>query len=288
VRRLLVFASLSSVLAACTLLYGPDESELVGASADAGLPDRAADVPDPFEPHDGGPDADVEVAAPSYVAEVLRDQPSAYWRLRDTSYPDLGIEPQIHEEIERKRTGSRHGTVGLLDVGPFDGGRSMAFAQGFFEFGDRLSFAGRSTFTVELWARKDSLKFAHLVTKQFRGTPKDGYAVYVNANALAFERYVAGEGKEVISRLEPSPVFHHVAAVYDGGQLSLYLDGVVRGVVADTREQPSTERAPFLIGVSDVSATLESFEGALSEVAIYDHALPAERIRDHVLAATKP
>ena len=46
----------------------------------------------------------------------------------------------------------------------------------------------------------------------------------------------------------PTDEWHHVAAIYDGATLTLYIDGVA--AMKGTKSNPGTTSSPFLIGAS--------------------------------------
>ena len=75
--------------------------------------------------------------------------------------------------------------------------------------------------------------------------------------------------------------WHHVAAVFDGSNLTVYLDGWADGTVA-TSVAPTAGPASLKIGGrGDDSA--QRWQGDLDEVALYPGALSADRIATHYL-----
>ena len=73
-------------------------------------------------------------------------------------------------------------------------------------------------------------------------------------------------------------VWYHVAAVYDGAEMLLYLDGQVVGSAAKTGELTTNAAVDVWIGGNPPGATDRPWEGAIDDVRIYDRALTAEEI----------
>jgi hypothetical protein len=217
---------------------------------------------------------------------VLADHPVAYWRMDDRSLPADVLSPQIFEQVAARLTGKRDGTLtpGLAGALPGDDGKALGFDTGYLSFGDRLAFPGTASFTLELWLKVTSMAFGHVVTKQDRGSPKHGYAIYtVNANVF-FERYETDQSVAVSMQVGLD-VYRHITSIYDGTSMRMYVNGELAGMKPDTRSMSVTVQ-PFILGTSALGATGDIVHGALDEVAIYDYALPEARIQAHLAAAT--
>lgn len=252
---------------------------------DGSSPDVA--VGDPAK--DGGPNA--VPGAPvlgAYATEVMKDAPVAYYRLAETSFPDNPLQPQIRDEIEGKLIGTRTGTLTPNVSGALakDPNSAMTFDTGYLELGDRFAFSGSAAFTLELWIKVTSSTFSHVITKQDRGDPKNGWAILTNANAISFERYVTNVEKSIQTSLQTSTFFSHVAATYDGAMLRLYINGKLATQTADSRSMPLSS-SPLLLATENVGGTGLLFHGSLDEVAIYDKALDQTRVKAHVDASLK-
>ena len=76
--------------------------------------------------------------------------------------------------------------------------------------------------------------------------------------------------------------FSHAVAVYDSARLKLelYINGALVHSVMDTRAMPEFA-SPAYIGAAPDTALDFLYHGAIDEVAIYDHALTADRIALH-------
>ncbi|MHC4648738.1 MAG: LamG domain-containing protein, partial [Planctomycetota bacterium] len=74
--------------------------------------------------------------------------------------------------------------------------------------------------------------------------------------------------------------WHHVAAIYDGSDLLVYLDGKVMGqeTIGDVKLFAAVEGAPLAIGARPPNMD-RTFKGVVDEVRMYNKALPAEDVR---------
>jgi hypothetical protein len=79
--------------------------------------------------------------------------------------------------------------------------------------------------------------------------------------------------------------WHHVAAVFDGSRLTVYLDGVAENSVATTVAPGSGTASVKLGGRGD--DTFQRLQGDLDEAAIYDRALTAAEIEKHYFAGLR-
>jgi hypothetical protein len=75
----------------------------------------------------------------------------------------------------------------------------------------------------------------------------------------------------------PEDTWVHVAALYDGSAMLLYLDGIQVGSTGKTGSLSTNPAVPVWIGANPLTATDRPWDGAIDEVRIYDRALsPAE------------
>jgi hypothetical protein len=231
-----------------------------------------------------GGDASVRTDLPplTYRDAVIADAPLGYWRLADTgvvAHDEMG---QFDGSIIGTCTTTPGALAGDSNAALMFDGTSCMIA-----LGDHFSFAGNAPYSIEAWytsvAGGDA--FRHLFTREQRNDgPLDGYALALDDNGGATtgvfaERVVASAGTSTM-RVEPAAGFSHAVAVYDGAELSLFVNGVAVSIVADIR--PMSEFAsPAFIGAAPDLPRNNLYHGVLDEVAIYDHALSAARITLH-------
>jgi hypothetical protein len=155
-----------------------------------------------------------------------------------------------------------------------------------------LEMIDQATFSIELWFRVtctwDAATMDVLSSRRFiekadaapdANSSQPGWSLFINASAqIAFRRAIASNDDTVLTGLPSDSAFHHLAAVYDGNNLILYLDGAPATSAPSGLSMVATSR-PLHVGVA--SNNNFPFPGVLDEVAIYDKALDTCRIAAH-------
>ena len=139
-----------------------------------------------------------------------------------------------------------------------------------------------SSFTLSAWARADGnpgASWGRIIHKSDGGT-SDDYAMMHRATTLqiVFRVHIGGGITNITGDpLTPGQGWMHVAAVWDGSNMTLYQNGevsagptAVAGVLRDSGE-------PLAIGRHENSSARD-FDGAIDEVRIYARALSATEI----------
>jgi hypothetical protein len=164
------------------------------------------------------------------------------------------------------------------------------------KFGAALSFNGTSSLvtvpdsasldltngmTVEAWVRPTSSSGWHtILLKESTGT--FAYALYSHNNSNRPASYITVEATErfingsVALQLN---TWTHVATTYDGSNLRIYINGVLRGTRSGTGAM-AVSAAPLRIGGNAISG--EYFSGLIDEVRVYNRALTATEIQSDV------
>jgi hypothetical protein len=213
----------------------------------------------------------------TYRDAVIADGPVGYWRLGDT------------DAVARDETGTADGAYS----GACTGGAAGALAgdpDGAMQFDgvtcqirlvEQYAFPGTAAYTVELWARLATIGgYQHFVMNESRDAidPIDGYALLESPSGVYFERVKDFSNQSSgIFAIAPG-AFVHLVGVYDGRAMALYVDGELIDTTLDAEPMPAYTASP-VIGAS--SAGIGFVDGVLDEIAIYDHALPADRIAVH-------
>jgi hypothetical protein len=222
----------------------------------------------------------------TYRDAVLADAPVGYWRLGDPA-------GQVAHDETGQTDGSYLGACELGAAGAIagdaDGAVRFDGATCQIDLADRFGFPGTAAYSVEVWAALASTgSFQHFFMNERRNAtdPIDGYALLESPSGVYFER-VNSMANRSAGQVEVTPgVFAHVVGVYDGAQVALYIDGAQVDTRMDGVAMASFAGAP-LIGAS--SAGIGYATGVLDEIAVYDHALPADRIAlHHELGALGP
>jgi hypothetical protein len=246
----------------------PPLEEIEGGSVDAG--DAA----------DRGSTADARVA---YRDLVLADGPLVYWRFGEKSGK------RIEDATGHGNTGTYYdamlGAPGAIAFDP-DTAMAVSGTTGSTAVGDSTAPdpIGVSPFTIELWFAPASQVTGGqmLVAKQINDANGDeaiGLGFDPNQGGLFFDRFVSnGRLAVTLTSMPPVGKFTYVAAVYDGTQMALYVDGSPAGQTPDARPMPP-KAGGWRVGMSYADHGI--FQGTIDEFALYGAALSPGQIKSH-------
>lgn len=222
----------------------------------------------------------------SYSNAVMALNPVAYWPLQETNQPPPRPFATNEGTAGSAYNGAYSGIVTLGNTGalPGDPDTSASFAgNGVVDvpFGSKLSI--QAPFSVEVWALSTNTGTACVVSAGHFGSPRSGWLLYNNIGSLwDFRLYNQNGGNlslELPSGGTADTNWHHIVAVFDGVNGTLYVDGaLVAGPTAATGYVPDTDGDLNIGQRADGSF---QFTGGIDEVAIYTNALSASDIAAH-------
>lgn len=270
-------ALLLGIAASCgTVLPADDDPSADGGDADGGRP---TDAPDGVDGAVDGAAIDGAAAA-RYRAAVLADEPVAYYRFEEEADADHAV-----DETGAHSAGYLPSATIVPGLAGGGRGRSLRRGGGLMiaaESAGPLAFAAKSAMTLEAWIQpsiegaRERTVIAHS-TGTLRVASPRGYRLLVS-DRLRFVREREDNSFSVVSPSSvtfAADVVHQVVATYDGQIATLYVDGArVASEVSDLELEPLS--FTFTVGIGD-----DSFDGTVDEVAVYAHALTAERVRAH-------
>ncbi|UZN02930.1 LamG domain-containing protein [Cellulomonas sp. S1-8] len=230
--------------------------------------------------------------ANSYPQHMFNSGLLGYWRLDETSgtqATDSSPDPKHHGAYVN---GPALGQPGALvnqtrrSVG-FTGSQYVSIP----DDGTTFDFTARAQYSVEFWVRparrySGSDQWERLVAKQVQdanGIRGWGVNLYRGPNdtnmSIQFERV---QGNPLItSRAIAADTWYHVAAVHDGTNMVVYVNGTEAGRVASTDSQQDNT-APLTIGARGNGG--DAFVGRIDEVAVFGYALNAGQVSGHANA----
>lgn len=176
--------------------------------------------------------------------------------------------------------GSGHGHDGVLSGGAgwTDGylGSALSFPAGADEV--RVDHGGAlgtlHALTVSAWVKSPQTEsFASII--DCRHELDEGYDFYLDDQGLPFARI----NGTTLTGTTPvgDQTWHHLALVWDGSRLAIYVDGS-EDAHQFIAEPPIETAAPLLLGSHFALGGTFGFEGTLDEVKIYDRALGHDEI----------
>ncbi len=240
----------------------------------------------------------------SYVAEVMCDDPIAYWRLDEPSGSTTAADQtntypgQYFGDVKFDQPGAIHGdpdtcvTLNSTEPQPMTG--YVGVSQTLSEMLEYDGQSGRAPFSLEVWIQPTSVtsEYRGVLSNEYAGTSgKEGYAVYVggftsNGTGIGFERFQDGMSTVLqdAGAVTQNTGWYHVVATYDGSEMRLYVNAQQ---VASGSSSLAIQNFPctFNIGATHCGAMGTNFQGWVDEVALYSTALSQARIQAHYQAA---
>ena len=224
----------------------------------------------------------IDSARDAYYDLVMSDHPVAYWRLGDTAEVAKD-ELAGHDAVFSG--GITEGQGGALAASP---NTATAFngTDGEAQTTKGISFPAMQPFTLEVWVNETMPDtYWHFVTCEPRvlGMPQAGYALLQAGSGVMFERIPnPGQYDQTGTTLIEINTWTHLAGVFDGTTVTLYVDGVAHQT-APAPEPANDFESPVFLGAHIEGAY---FAGVLDEAAIYDHALAQPELLKHFTVAT--
>ncbi|WP_432144080.1 LamG domain-containing protein [Streptomyces sp. bgisy084] len=177
----------------------------------------------------------------------------------------------------------------VTSQGPF--GQAHEFPATGFTVPDRADLNPSEALTLSAWVNATSWP-----TKIFQGSiiAKDAWASgsggYVlrggSGGKISFAVVLNGNWVEAqTSATVPTGGWHHVAGVYDGATMKIYIDGVQRASQAQSGKLTASTRKALIVGNSPADPT-RTFSGSIDEVRVYSRALSATDISNAYQAHT--
>lgn len=240
------------------------------------------------------------VARSPYAATVLGLQPAAYWPLNETNVPPAGNVVSNAGFLGGSASGFMANSVvqgGAGIVGTSfafsNPGLTIAYLGTYVDVPYNPVFNPATPFTVEFWAKPNQsptnyyCPVASLDDSENSNNSRYGWIFYEAAgNQWVFRvgnstGYVAQPAGGAVT---PN-AWQHVAGVYDGTNVSLYVNGVLAaGPAAAPGYQPNTNQViPLRFGATSFGN--RTFDGSVDEVAFFTNALSAATIYAHHNAA---
>jgi hypothetical protein len=230
---------------------------------------------------------DVQLGPGTYVEEVWADAPVLYSRFGDRDAPVAHDELGAHDGTY-PRQGVMLAAPGAIVADP-NGAISLAGTSQV-TMPPGLDFAGTRAFSLEVWAKPtsydDQTGYGFVVDHQSY-EPREGYALRISRVDVAFERWAGGStfgSNATDNRTLSLNVWHHVVATFDGANLRLFVDGQPTASNGVPSAMPAMTE-PWTVGGPNCECSSNRFVGMLDELALYDHALDAARVRAHFEAS---
>ena len=217
-------------------------------------------------------------AARPYAAEVGLDNPTAFWRLGETSDMTATDEQGNHNAaLSGTYTAGRPGAMA------HDADKGMGFGGGAAAAPHGTALAGTGDMTVEAWVKPDasSATYQPFISKGSPGTYEIG--ANFTAGKTGSLEWRSHSSTRVAAEFFPETLagrWVHVAVVISGTNVSFYRNGTLFSTTTIASRTANTNA----LSIGRRSSTT-TFKGDLDDVAYYGKALSAARVAAHFRAA---
>jgi RHS repeat-associated protein len=245
----------------------------------------------------GGPttvtSAKTGAVAAGYASSVVSSSAIDYWRLGGNANDSVGTRAGTATSVTWAQPGAVSSDWQATSAS-FNGTTSrVALADD-----DVLDRAGTAAFTLEAWVDPRTLSAGkpHVIAGKFGtvGGSINGYLLGVRNDRTVCLRETSGTADTANGPALQLNKWSHVACVYTGSALHLYVNGVLVAAPSGMTNPTSSSRSlsnttlAFEIGAPVDTASADFMDGRLQEVAYYQRALPVSELTAHVSAAGTP
>ncbi|SDS65910.1 Por secretion system C-terminal sorting domain-containing protein [Formosa sp. Hel1_31_208] len=136
-----------------------------------------------------------------------------------------------------------------------------------------------SAFTLSAWIKRDAADSGTKSIMSKRGNPfVTGYdfRIYNDNRIQMYWKNGADMGLTSNTSI-PDDEWHHIAAIYNGTTLSLYIDGVLDK--SGVKTAPITTNESFYIAAAGKNSPTQHFRGNIDEVRVWDTNLSVDQLR---------
>lgn len=210
-----------------------------------------------------------------YANEVTADNPTVYLPLGEAAVPILDQKGVASPVV----VGS--GTLGAAGIGD----RATSFdigGSGYVNIGQPTALNNIGAFTIEALIRPDALGDRFIAARDNAASNRTWRLAIRSDNRVEFYKFTNGVVNVIDSEALVIGTTYHIVATYDGANLRIYRDGVLRSTAATTGLLAASA-TDITIGASSIGSF--GFDGRFAGVALYNTALSGPRILAHAQAA---
>lgn len=215
-----------------------------------------------------------------YCGRVLQDAPVGYWRfgeqLKTAGAGDTsghGLTGSYVEPVAHDIPGAIAG----------DQDRAVDLTGGYVNVAPSPLLQQTGPFTLEAWVKPSAVATSpgEGIIERYDTPANNGYILRLDAGNHVQAWVLGPTQSALVTGATAIAVgsWHHLAAVFDGSHLTVYVDGKVDNTIA-TSITPGAGSGPLRLGARGDDAN-QRLSGGLDEVAVYDHALSASEIQSH-------
>ena len=239
----------------------------------------------------------VQNARADYSSTVLSYNPSAYWRLNETT-PVPPADPATNSGTLGNPgngyylNGATHPTTGISGGGTDTAatiGNPLGKSQIRVPFQSALNQAG--PFTAEFWAKPATVGATVCPYSSVDFGNARGWLFYqdLTVGQWSFRVYRNGANTTITAGTVTGGQWQHVVGVYDGANMSLYVNGTkVAGPTALPAAYTPVTNPTISLTMGIRSDANFAYNGDLDEMVLYTNALPDADVLAHYQAGINP
>ena len=227
----------------------------------------------------------------AYTAIIGQDGPTSYWPLNESSGT------VANDYSGNGHNGAQNGGITLGAAGPqpptfsgFSAGKTAYLldgSSGYIAGGTNASLSGSTDFSVEAWIKTTSTAAGEIVCQRDINGFNGEYVCDMSSSG-GLEFFVYGSGGYQFDITSSKTVndgnWHYVAFVRAGTTGTIYVDGASVATGSGTVQNLAPTIQTY-IG-ADIRSSDNYFGGTMANVAIYNHALSANRVIEHYVTAS--
>lgn len=226
----------------------------------------------------------------SYSSEVLARSPYGYWRHGEAS-GTTAADSSGNARDGTYTNGPTLGTTGLL-TGDSDTAVTYASASSQrMNVPDDNGLDGLTTFTIVALIKPTTVTGTPMIVGRDVNSGGRSFHFRLGSSKLVFTRIPGSTVNATSATTLVANTQYHVAAVYDGTDIRLYIDGALDGTPAACTGSMGTSTTDLQIAhrrSSTTGAPVDFYNGVLDEVAVFTTALSASDIAALYAAASTP
>jgi len=221
-----------------------------------------------------------------YAANVRADNPSLYLRFGEAAGATGPKNEMGPLAASYPPSGIALGTPGALQGDP---DTAITFTKGIIELPPGQDCANLDDCAFELWMKIDKVQddYGWVLDHQVWDS-RGGWCLENDHGLPNYERWAGGQGQGAVYTKDGFPLheWHHLFFTFDATGQTFYVDGVERDHQNARNVIPATGAKWTIGGTACFDCSGRAwFEGAIDELAIYEHTVSRERIMAHVAAA---
>jgi Concanavalin A-like lectin/glucanases superfamily/Fibronectin type III domain len=219
-----------------------------------------------------------------YAGTVLGDNPSAYWRLGESSGTSA-VDATGHGNAAIYAGGYTQGQPGG-PLGDPDPAVALNGSTGWVSTGNLPSLQVTGALTLEAWVKFTSTSAVQVIVNKGDGVSAGGSAyelAWIPGTGLGFQTFVGSTRYDADQNVTPAvgKWYYLVGTRSAGGQLAFYLNGKLTATGSDGGGSLNNVAAGVGLGASGNGALQLPLKGTLDEVAIYAGTLSAAQVSAH-------